>query len=455
MALSTLTAISPIDGRYESKVQMLQSLLSEFGLMKYRLYIEISWLIALSDETAIKECAPIQKDDREFLIDLFEQFSPVDAEHIKKIESTTNHDVKAVEYFLKEKCLKRANLIPYFEFIHFACTSEDINNLAYACLLKNSRETCLLPAMSMVIDTLKKMAVNYSRVPMLARTHGQPASPTTVGKEFANVVNRLNAQIDLFKKTSIKGKINGAVGNFNAHVIAYPEIDWLHFSKSFVEELGIEWNAYTTQIEPHDYISELFDTLARFNTILIDFCRDTWGYISLGYFQQKKIENEVGSSTMPHKINPIDFENAEGNLELANNTLRFLGTRLMTSRWQRDLVDSTLLRNLGVGIAHSIIAYQSLLKGLNKLSIDEKILSHDLNNHWEILGEAIQTVMRRYGIEKPYEQLKTLTRGKHLNMADLHQFIKNSELPSEPKQKLLALTPENYLGLAIDLAEKV
>ena len=454
MSITTLTAISPIDGRYEKKVDALQAYLSEFALIKYRLFVEISWFIALSECDSITELPALAQTEKTTLMDLFEHFSEDDAEQIKRIESKTNHDVKAVEYFLKEKFEASPQLKPYVEFIHFACTSEDINNLAYALMLKNAREKVMLPLMHEIINKLRTFGHAYADTPMLARTHGQPASPTTVGKEIINVVYRLERQLNLFEHSPLRGKINGAVGNFNAHLVSYPHIHWHELTEKFVTDFGLSWNEYTTQIESHDYIAELFDHIVRFNTVLIDFSRDTWGYISLNYFKQKSVAEEVGSSTMPHKVNPIDFENAEGNLEFANNTMSFLGKKIMTSRWQRDLVDSTLLRNLGVGFAHSLVAYHSLLKGISKLEVNHDILTNDLNEHWEILGEAVQTVMRRYGIEKPYEQLKTLTRGKKLTQKVLHQFIETLSIPQEAKERLLELTPSNYIGIAASLAKK-
>ena len=449
-----LTAISPIDGRYGNKVDAFRPIFSEYGLIRYRVEVEVRWLQALAKHPQINEVPDFSNDATQFLDNIVSQFSETDAQQIKDIEKTTNHDVKAIEYFLKEKIADNAELNKVSEFIHFACTSEDINNLSYALMLREGRET-LIPQMTECIAAIKKVALETASQPMMSRTHGQTASPTTTGKEFANVVARLIRQKEQLETVELLGKINGAVGNYNAHSIAYPEIDWEKFSKAFVESLGLFWNAYTIQIEPHDYIAEYFHALSRFNTILIDFNRDVWGYISLGYFKQRTIAGEVGSSTMPHKVNPIDFENAEGNLGLANAIFYFLSEKLPISRWQRDLTDSTVLRNIGVGIAHTSIAIQSSLKGLSKLQINVERIEEDLNDNWEVLAEPIQTVMRRYGIEKPYEKLKELTRGNRITPEDLNIFINKLEIPIEAKQKLLELTPRSYTGYAEKLANEI
>ncbi len=449
-----LTAISPIDGRYASKVEDFRPIFSEFGLIRYRVEVEVRWLQALAKHSQIAEVPEFSDTANQLLDNIINQFSENDAQQIKDIEKTTNHDVKAVEYFLKEKIANNVELNKINEFIHFACTSEDINNLSYALMLKQGRET-ILPQITECIAAIKKIALETAGQPMMSRTHGQTASPTTTGKEFANIVARLLRQKEQLEAVEILGKINGAVGNYNAHSIAYPEIDWEHFAKNFVESLGLFWNAYTIQIEPHDYIAEYFHALSRFNTILIDFNRDIWGYVSLGYFKQKTIAGEVGSSTMPHKVNPIDFENSEGNLGLANAIFSFLAEKLPVSRWQRDLTDSTVLRNIGVGIAHTSIAIQSALKGISKLEINVDAIEADLNNNWEVLAEPIQTVMRRYGVEKPYEKLKELTRGTRITPEDLGVFINNLEIPEQAKQGLLELTPRGYTGYAEKLANEI
>jgi len=449
-----LTAISPIDGRYGNKVEAFRPIFSEYGLIRYRVEVEVRWLQALAKHPQIKEVPDFSDEATTFLDNIVSQFSEADAQQIKDIEKTTNHDVKAIEYFLKEKIADSAELNKVSEFIHFACTSEDINNLSYALMLKEGRET-LIPQMTECIAAIKKVALETANQPMMSRTHGQTASPTTTGKEFANVVARLIRQKEQLESVELLGKINGAVGNYNAHSIAYPEIDWEKFSKAFVESLGLFWNAYTIQIEPHDYIAEYFHALSRFNTILIDFNRDVWGYISLGYFKQKTIAGEVGSSTMPHKVNPIDFENSEGNLGLANAIFSFLSEKLPISRWQRDLTDSTVLRNIGVGIAHTSIAIQSSLKGISKLQLNVGKIEDDLSDNWEVLAEPIQTVMRRYGIEKPYEKLKELTRGNRITPEDLNIFINKLEIPAQAKQKLLELTPRTYTGYAEKLANEI
>ncbi|MCF6252399.1 MAG: adenylosuccinate lyase [Methylococcaceae bacterium] len=449
-----LTAISPIDGRYGSKVEDFRAIFSEYGLIRYRVEVEVRWLQALAKHPQITEVPEFSDNATNKLNNIIRLFSVDDAQRIKDIEKTTNHDVKAVEYFLKEKISDISELNKVNEFIHFACTSEDINNLSYALMLKEGRGT-LLHQITDCIAAIKKVALETANQPMMSRTHGQTASPTTTGKEFANVVARMLRQKEQFETVELMGKINGAVGNYNAHSIAYPEIDWEQFSKEFVESLGLFWNAYTIQIEPHDYIAEYFHALSRFNTILLDFNRDIWGYISLGYFKQKTIAGEIGSSTMPHKVNPIDFENSEGNLGLANAIFSFLSEKLPVSRWQRDLTDSTVLRNIGVGIAHTSIAIQSSLKGISKLQINADVIEADLNNNWEVLAEPIQTVMRRYGIEKPYEKLKELTRGNRITPEELGEFIENLEIPAETKKSLKQLTPRNYTGYAEKLANDI
>ena len=455
MNLSSLTAISPIDGRYGNKTQALRPYFSEYGLIYHRVLVEIRWLQALASHDAITEVPAFSVEANDLLESLISQFDEADAARIKEIERTTNHDVKAVEYFLKEKIADNAEINQVNEFIHFACTSEDINNLAYGLMLKGGRDAVLLPQLEEVNATVTELAHQYADDPLLSRTHGQPASPTTVGKEIANVAQRLNRQINQIKSTQIFGKINGAVGNYNAHYCAYPEIDWPVFAKQFVESLGLEWNAYTTQIEPHDYIAELFDANCRYNTILIDFCRDIWSYIALGHFKQKVIAGEVGSSTMPHKVNPIDFENAEGNLGIANAIMTHLAQKLPVSRLQRDLTDSTVLRALGVGLGHGMIAYQSTLKGMNKLELNKESIAAELDSNWEVLGEAVQTVMRRHGIEKPYEKLKELTRGRRIDANDMAEFIDKLDLPEDVKNNLKSLTPANYLGNAAEQANKI
>jgi len=455
MQLSPLTALSPLDGRYAAKNDALRGLFSEYGLMRQRVRVEIAWLLALADTPGIPEIKPLSNESLNRLNKLVEDFDLPAAARVKGIETTTNHDMKAIEYYLKESLRGNPELERVSEFLHFACTSEDINNLAYALLLQEAREKHLLPMADKLSERVRGLAHRYAEIPMLARTHGQPASPTTLGKEFANMVARMRRQHAQLAAVSISGKFNGAVGNYNAHLAAYPELDWQDISRKLVESLGLEWSAYTVQIEPHDYMAEYFDALARFNTVMIDACRDIWGYISLGYFRQKPNTGEVGSSTMPHKINPIDFENAEGNFGIANALLRYFAEKLPISRWQRDLTDSTVLRNVGVAIGHSLLAYESFLKGLSKLEADSERMRADLNNNWEVLAEAIQTMMRRYGIETPYEQLKMLTRGKRINQDDLQRFIKDLEIPNQAKQRLLALTPAEYIGLAADLARDI
>lgn len=452
---STLTALSPVDGRYASKTASLRPYFSEFGLIKYRVLVEIRWLQALSQHAKITEVPEFSSDANAHLENMIEHFSEDDAQRVKEIERTTNHDVKAVEYFLKEKIADDDEIHAVSEFIHFACTSEDINNLAYALMIKGGRDTVLLPEIEQTISAITTMAHDQAEIPMLCRTHGQPASPSTLGKEMANTAYRMQRQYEQIKAVPLLGKINGAVGNYNAHLSAYPEINWEAFAKDFVESLGLEWNPYTIQIEPHDYIAELFDATARFNTILIDYCRDIWSYISLGYFKQRVIAGEVGSSTMPHKVNPIDFENAEGNAGIANSLMNHLSQKLPISRWQRDLTDSTVLRTLGVGIGHTSIALQSTLRGISKLEVNEAVIAADLDNNWEVLAEPIQTVMRRYNIEKPYEKLKELTRGQRITAEGLQVFINNLEIPQKAKDTLLAMTPANYIGNAVEQAKRI
>ncbi|QIQ21255.1 adenylosuccinate lyase [Zophobihabitans entericus] len=455
MELSSLTAISPIDGRYGDKTTELRSIFSEFGLLKYRVLVEIRWLQKLSQHKGIPEVPAFSNSANQYLNQIADNFNEEDAQRIKTIEKTTNHDVKAVEYFLKEKIASVPELHAVSEFIHFACTSEDINNLSHALMLSEARQTIVLPYWKKLIDKVKSLALEYAEIPLLSRTHGQPATPSTMGKEFANVAYRMDRQLKQLNHCEILGKINGAVGNYNAHISAYPEINWHQFSQEFVTSLGIEWNPYTTQIEPHDYIAELFDCICRFNTILIDFDRDVWGYVALSHFKQKTIAGEIGSSTMPHKVNPIDFENSEGNLGLANAVMGHLSAKLPVSRWQRDLTDSTVLRNLGVGLGYALIAYQSTLKGLNKLEVNQAHLVNELDHNWEVLAEPIQTVMRRYGIEKPYEKLKELTRGKRVDAEGMKQFIDSLDLPEAEKTRLKQLMPANYIGYAIELTQQI
>jgi adenylosuccinate lyase len=459
MELSALTAVSPIDGRYGSKVIQLRQSFSEFGLIRARVEVEIRWLQALANNSDILELPAFSDAATKFLNAIVDDFSLDDAQRVKDIEATTNHDVKAVEYLIKEKFSTQADQLPELndslEFVHFACTSEDINNLSHALMLKSGFYEGVLPTMQKVVEKLRSLALELADQPMLSRTHGQTASPSTIGKELANVVARLERQLMQISKIELLGKINGAVGNYNAHISAYPQVDWPAHSQAFVESLGITFNPYTTQIEPHDYIAELFDAIARFNTILIDLDRDIWGYISMGFFKQKTIAGEVGSSTMPHKVNPIDFENSEGNLGLANAILTHLAQKLPVSRWQRDLTDSTVLRNLGVGLAHGLIAYQSTLKGLNKLEVNPTKLASDLDNAWEVLAEPIQTVMRRYKIEQAYEKLKELTRGNAMNKQSIQNFVSKLDIPEDAKKALLALTPATYTGNAADQANAI
>ena len=456
MQLTSLTAVSPVDGRYGSRTTALRPIFSEYGLIRNRVLVEVRWLQRLAAHAGIAEVAPFSETANVALNQLAENFQLEHAERVKEFERTTNHDVKAVEYLLKEQAQKLPELAKVTEFIHFACTSEDINNLSHALMLREGRDDVLLPLMRKLADSLRTLSVEFADVPMLSRTHGQPASPTTLGKEFANVVYRLERQIEQVAAIPLLGKMNGAVGNYNAHLSAYPEIDWEATAREFIEgDLGLTFNPYTTQIEPHDYIAELFDAVARFNTILIDFDRDVWGYISLGYFKQKTVAGEIGSSTMPHKVNPIDFENSEGNLGIANAIFQHLASKLPISRWQRDLTDSTVLRNLGVGMAHSVIAYEATLKGVGKLELNADKIAEDLNNCWEVLAEPVQTVMRRYGIENPYEKLKDLTRGKGISAEALQTFIETLDLPETAKVQLRALTPANYIGNAAAQAKRV
>lgn len=452
MLLSQLSAISPIDGRYAKKTELLRPIFSEYGLIYHRVLVEIRWLQTLARHSEIPEVPDFSDDATALLESIISGFSEQDAQRIKDIEKTTNHDVKAVEYFLKEKITDSAELARISEFFHFACTSEDINNLSHALMLKAGRDTILIPALNKVSDTLSELARQNASVSMMSRTHGQPASPTTLGKEMANVVYRLQRQLSQIDDVPMLGKINGAVGNYNAHLSAYPDLDWPKLAQTFVESLGLEWNPYTTQIEPHDYIAELFDSMARCNTILIDLSRDIWSYISIGYFKQRTIAGEVGSSTMPHKVNPIDFENAEGNLGIANAILNHLGQKLPISRWQRDLTDSTVLRNLGTGFGHVMIALDSLQRGLSKLEVNHAVISDDLNQNWEVLAEPIQTVMRRYGIEQPYEKLKELTRGQRISAEIIREFVEKLDLPAHAKQQLIDMTPASYIGNAVKQA---
>jgi adenylosuccinate lyase len=454
MELSALTAVSPVDGRYGSKTADLRPVFSEFGLIRNRVLVEIRWLQKLASHPQIQEVPAFSDEANALLNDIVDNFSEADAERVKEIERTTNHDVKAVEYLIKEKIQSNAELQAINEFVHFACTSEDINNLSHALMLRDGLAV-VKPQMQKIADEIARMGRDYATQPMLSRTHGQTASPTTVGKEMANVAHRLQRQITQLNNVEFLGKINGAVGNYNAHLSAYADIDWEANAKDFIEGLGISWNPYTTQIEPHDYIAELFDAVCRFNTIIIDFDRDIWGYISMGYFKQKTIAGEVGSSTMPHKVNPIDFENSEGNLGIANAIMQHLAAKLPISRWQRDLTDSTVLRNMGVGFGYSVIAYQSTLKGISKLELNAARLDEDLENAWEVLAEPIQTVMRRYAIEEPYEKLKALTRGQTMSKSTILAFVDTLEMPEAAKAELKALTPHNYIGNAVEQAKKI
>ncbi len=453
MDLTTLNAISPIDGRYRNKTGELGQIFSEFGLIKARVTVEVRWLQQLAQHTGIEEVKAFSSEANGLLESIVSDFSAEDAEAIKTIERTTNHDVKAVEYFIKQKIADNTELNTVSEFVHFACTSEDINNLSHALMLKQGRDEELLPTLENVHSEIAAMAHAYADTSMLSRTHGQTASPTTVGKEMANVAARLQRQIEQIRSVDILGKINGAVGNYNAHLATYPKVDWQANAQQFVESLDLVWNPYTTQIEPHDYMAELFDAIARANTILIDFDRDIWAYISLGYFKQKVVAGEVGSSTMPHKVNPIDFENSEGNLGIANAVFGHLSAKLPISRWQRDLTDSTVLRNMGVGFAYSMIAYASTLKGIGKLELNTDRLAEDLGNSWEVLAEPIQTIMRRYHVDEPYEKLKALTRGQQITATVLEEFINGLDIPEEGKQAMRELTPANYIGNAVEQAK--
>ncbi|MFC0049955.1 adenylosuccinate lyase [Rheinheimera tilapiae] len=455
MELNALTAISPVDGRYGSRTTELRDIFSEFGLIKFRVTVEVRWLQQMATIAGINEVPALSESANALLNSIVDNFSMADAERVKEIERTTNHDVKAVEYLLKEKVAGNTELAAISEFIHFACTSEDINNLSHGLMLTTARDQVLLPLMDQLLASIKALAVQYKTIPMMARTHGQPASPTTLGKEMANVYIRLQRQRNQVAAVEMLGKFNGAVGNYNAHLSAYPSLDWHQISEQFVTSLGLSWNPYTTQIEPHDYIAELFDAVARFNTILIDFDRDVWGYIALGHFKQRTIAGEIGSSTMPHKVNPIDFENSEGNLGVANAIFQHLASKLPISRWQRDLTDSTVLRNLGVGFGYTLIAYHATLKGISKLEVNEVNLLTELDQNWELLAEPVQTVMRRYGIEKPYEKLKELTRGKRISPEDLALFIDKLALPDAAKAELKQMRPDNYLGAAIALVDSL
>jgi len=455
MARNNLRAISPTDGRYADKVTELREILSEYGLIRYRVLVEVRWLQWLADEPSIPELAPLSPVMKDVLNKLADNFSADDAERVKRIEATTNHDVKAVEYFIREKIGDGADAKIPGDFVHFGCTSEDINNLAYGLMLRATRDDVLRPQMRELTLKLRSMCNEYAGLAMLSRTHGQTASPTTVGKELANVVARLSRAREQFAKVEIRGKFNGAVGNFNAHVVAYPQSDWPDISARFIASLGLDANALTTQIEPHDWTAEYAHALIRYNTILLDLCRDLWGYISIGYFRQRAAKDEVGSSTMPHKVNPIDFENAEGNLGLANAMLDHFAMKLPISRWQRDLTDSTVQRNFGVSIAYMVIAIKSALKGLNKLQANPEVIAEDIDNSWEVLGEAVQTVMRRYGISQPYEKLKALTRDRAVTRELLHDFIGTLDVPQEEKNRLLELTPASYTGLAENLAKSL
>ncbi len=455
MSLTSLNAVSPIDGRYHNKTKQLKDYFSEYALIRYRVIVELRWFQQLAANPGIKEVPGISEAANSFIESLIDNFNENDAQTIKDTEAVTNHDVKAVEYFIKDKLSENKELAPIKEFVHFACTSEDINNLSYGLMLKDYRSNCLLPQLKQVIDAIRDRAHEYADTPLLSRTHGQTATPSTMGKEFANTVARLKRQYLQIEQTELLGKINGAVGNYNGHMVTYPNVDWAANAKDLVNKLGLSWNAYTTQIEPHDYVAELFSAVSRFNTILIDFNRDVWGYISQGYFKQKMVAGEVGSSTMPHKVNPIDFENSEGNLGIANAIMQHLAEKLPISRWQRDLTDSTVLRNIGVGFAHGTIAYQAALKGISKLMLDADALAQDLDESWEVLAEAIQTVMRRYDIPEPYEKLKALTRGQKINAEVLAEFVETLDLPEDVKQELKKLRPETYIGNAATQALNV
>lgn len=455
MELSALTALSPLDGRYGDKCAALRPIFSEYGLIERRVQVELAWLEALADAPGLEEVPPLDDAGRQALGAILQDFGEGDAARVKAIERETNHDVKAVEYFLRERCQSQPGLKRLSSFIHFACTSEDINNLAYALMLRDARREVMLPLLEDIVGDLRDLAHAHAELPMLSRTHGQAASPTTLGKEIANVVHRLVRQREQLAGAAVMGKINGAVGNFNAHLAAYPDVDWPTVSRGMVEGLGLDWNPYTTQIEPHDYIAETLHATARVNTVLIDLTRDMWGYISLGYFRQSPVSGEVGSSTMPHKVNPIDFENAEGNLGVANALMEHLAGKLPVSRWQRDLTDSTVLRTLGTAFGHTLVAWQALRKGLSKLEADPERVRADLDANWEVLGEAIQTVMRRHGAADAYEQLKNLTRGRHVGPEELREFVAQLDLPSAVRDRLAAMTPADYIGMAAELARKV
>jgi adenylosuccinate lyase len=452
--IDALYALSPLDGRYADKVAPLRSLCSESGLIRQRVLVEIRWLLALADTPGIDEVPPFSTEARARLESVADDFDVVQAQTVKAIEATTNHDVKAVEYYLKQNFKNDSEISTFIEFLHFACTSEDINNLSYALILTNARDDCLLPLTDEILAALATLAERYADLPMLSRTHGQSATPTTLGKEIANAGHRLARQREQLVNVELLGKINGAVGNFNAHLAAYPDVDWRAVAERFVKSLGLAWNPYTTQIEPHDCIAEYFHAIARLNTILIDLSRDVWGYVSLGYFKQKPVPDEVGSSTMPHKINPIDFENAEGNLGVANALLTHMAAKLPVSRWQRDLTDSTVLRNIGSALGYSVIAWRALLKGSGKLEADADKLAADLDSHWEVLAEPVQTVMRRYSVPDPYEKLKELTRGRQIDRESLHEFVRGLEIPDEAKERLLTLTPASYIGNAAEFAQR-
>ncbi len=456
MQLSELTAISPVDGRYGSRLGNLKEIFSEFGLIKNRVKVEVFWLRMLANHPGIAEVPALSSEAEQHLMKLVDEFSLEMAQRVKDIEKTTNHDVKAVEYLIKEHFDNNKELNDISEFVHFACTSEDINNLAYALMLKDARADVIIPAMDELIAKVTEMGAEMADIPMMARTHGQPASPTTTGKEWANVAYRLQRQAKQLMNVQIMGKINGATGNYNAHLAAYPDVNWYELSEQFVQSLGLLWNPYTTQIEPHDYVAEYFHAMQRFNTILIDFDRDVWSYISIGFFKQKTVAGEIGSSAMPHKVNPIDFENSEGNLGIANAIFDHLGQKLPISRWQRDLTDSTVLRNLGVGVAHTMISIQATMKGLGKLEVNADAMADDLDSNWEVLAEAIQTVMRRHGFEKPYEKLKDLTRGQRVNKEIMQNFVDSLEgLPADAKEYLRNLTPATYIGNAAQQAQNI
>jgi len=456
MLLSELTAISPVDGRYGGRLNNLKEIFSEFGLIKNRVKVEVFWLRMLANHPGFPEIPKLSSDAEQHLMKLVDEFSLEMAERVKEIERTTNHDVKAVEYLIKEHFAGNDELMAVAEFVHFACTSEDINNLSYALMLKDAREYAIIPGMDELITKVAEMGVEMADIPMMARTHGQPASPTTAGKEWANVAYRLQRQAKQLMNVQIMGKINGATGNFNAHLASYPDVNWYELSEQFVQSLGLLWNPYTTQIEPHDYIAEYFHAMSRFNTILIDFDRDVWSYISVGFFKQKTVAGEIGSSAMPHKVNPIDFENSEGNLGMANAIFEHLAVKLPISRWQRDLTDSTVLRNLGVGVAHTMISIQATMKGLGKLEVNAEAMAADLDSNWEVLAEAIQTVMRRHGFDKPYEKLKDLTRGQRVNKEIMQNFVDGLDgLPAEAKAYLRDLTPATYIGNAAQQAQNI